>query len=225
MKNYDKKNDSSVSELHFAVAESYKSIRTNLQFLLSQKPGCKVITVSSYKSGEGKTTNAINIAIAFSQLGKKVLLIDADLRRPTIHKKLHIENTTGLSDVLAGFSLVEECIFNVSSFLDILPSGATPPNPAEILDSSAMVSLIETLKNEYDYIIIDTPPFGIVSDPLIVAPKTNGVVVVVKQKDTRHDDFEKTVESIKLSKSRILGVVLNSTEINRRKYYSYKGRY
>lgn len=225
MKSNDKKNSPYVSNLHFAVAESYKSIRTNLQFLLSQVQGCRTITISSYKSGEGKTTNAINIAIAFSQLGKKVLLIDADLRRPTIHKKLHIENTIGLSDVLAGFTSTDECIFNISSCLDILPSGALPPNPAEILDSIAMENLLETQKNNYDYIIIDTPPFGIVSDPLILAPKTDGVVVIVRQKDTRHSDFEKTLESIKLSKSRILGVVLNSTEINRRKYYSYKGKY
>ena len=225
MKSNDKKNNPYISELHFAVAESYKTIRTNLQFLLSQKPGCKTLTVSSYKAGEGKTTNAINIAIAFSQLSKKVLLIDGDLRRPTIHKKLHIENTTGLSDVLAGFASINECIFNISSFLDILPSGAVPPNPAELLDSATMENLLEELKLEYDYIIIDTPPFGIVSDPLIITPKTDGVVVIVKQKDTRHDDFEKTLESINLSKSRILGVVLNSTPINKRRYYSYKGRY
>lgn len=220
MKSYDKKSDSAINDVQFAVAESYKSIRTNLQFLLSQNPGCKTITISSYKSGEGKTTNAINVAIAFSQLGKKVLLVDADLRRPTIHKKLHIESTKGLSDILAGFSSVEDCIVNVSSSMDVLPAGAIPPNPAEILDSSAMEHFVENSKLEYDYIIIDTPPLGVVADPLIVAPKTDGVVVVVKQKFTRHDDFEKTLESIKLSKSRILGVILNSTEMIKR-YYSY----
>lgn len=224
MKSYEKKSDSVISDVHFAVAESYKSIRTNLQFLLSQNPGCKTITVSSYKSGEGKTTNAINIAIAFSQLGKKVLLIDADLRRPTIHKKLHIEDTKGLSSVLAGFTSVEECVVNVSQCMDVVPSGAIPPNPAEILDSAAMDRFLENAKLDYDYIIIDTPPLGVVADPLIVAPKTDGVVVVVKQKFTRHDDFEKSMESIKLSQSRILGVVLNSTEMTKR-YYSYKGTY
>lgn len=220
MKSYE----NSVSELHFAVAESYKSIRTNLQFLLSQNPGCRVITVSSYKSGEGKTTNAINIAIAFSQLGKKVLLIDADMRRPTIHKKLHLEATNGLSGVLAGFVTAEECILNVSSCFDVLPAGATPPNPSEILDSAATDRLLENLKLNYDYIIIDTPPLGVVTDPLTIAPRTDGVVIIVKQKYTRHDDFEKALESIKLTNGRVLGVVLNSTDISS-KYYAYKGAY
>lgn len=220
MKSYE----NSVSELHFAVAESYKSIRTNLQFLLSQTPGCRIITVSSYKSGEGKTTNAINIAIAFSQLGKKVLLIDADMRRPTIHKKLHLEATNGLSGVLAGFVTAEECILNVSSCFDVLPAGATPPNPSEILDSALTDRLLENLKLNYDYIIIDTPPLGVVTDPLTIAPRTDGVVIIVKQKYTRHDDFEKALESIKLTNGRVLGVVLNSTDISS-KYYAYKGAY
>ena len=224
MKSYEKKGENSESELHFAVAESYKSIRTNLQFLLSQNPGCRVITVSSYKSGEGKTTNAINIAIAFSQLGKKVLLIDADMRRPTIHKKLHLEATNGLSGVLAGFVTAEECILNVSSCFDVLPAGATPPNPSEILDSAATDRLLENLKLNYDYIIIDTPPLGVVTDPLTIAPRTDGVVIIVKQKYTRHDDFEKALESIKLTNSRVLGVILNSTDMSS-KYYSYKYSY
>ena len=224
MKSYEKKGENSESELHFAVAESYKSIRTNLQFLLSQNPGCRVITVSSYKSGEGKTTNSINIAIAFSQLGKKVLLIDADMRRPTIHKKLHLEATNGLSGVLAGFVTAEECILNVSSCFDVLPAGATPPNPSEILDSAATDRLLENLKLNYDYIIIDTPPLGVVTDPLTIAPRTDGVVIIVKQKYTRHDDFEKALESIKLTNSRVLGVILNSTDMSS-KYYSYKYSY
>ena len=224
MKSYEKKGENSVSELHFAVAESYKSIRTNLQFLLSQKPGCRVIAVSSYKSGEGKTTNAINIAIAFSQLGKKVLLIEADMRRPTIHKKLHLDVTNGLSGILAGFVTAEECIINVSSCFDVLPSGTTPPNPAEILDSDATDKLLESLKLDYDYIVIDTPPLGVVSDPLTIAPRTDGVVIIVKQKVSKHDDFEKTLESLKLTNSRVLGVILNSTDISN-KYYGYKYSY
>lgn len=135
------------AEIQFAVAESYKTIRTNLLFLLSQNTGCKIITISSPKSGDGKTTNAINLSIAFSQLGKRVLLIDCDLRRPTVAKKLRLEETDGLSGILAGFSPVSESIVNVNHYLDVLPAGVTPPNPSELLTSPHLTSFSTVLSS------------------------------------------------------------------------------
>lgn len=224
MENLNNMGESLAADIQFAVAESYKTIRTNLQFLLANNIGCKAIAVSSPKSGDGKTTNAINIAIAFSQLGKRVLLIDADMRRPSIHRKLKTENTDGLSGVLAGFASADNAIVTVNSSLDVLPSGATPPNPSEMLASPAYERLIDSLRLAYDYIIIDTPPVGIVSDALSVANKTDGVIIIVKEKVTLHTDFDKVLDSIKLAGVKILGVVLNSavTEDN---YSDYKNLY
>lgn len=214
-------NKNTSAEQQFAVAESYKTIRTNLQFMLAQTPGCKVVTISSPKAGDGKTTNAINVAIAFSQLGKKVLLIDADLRRSSVCKKLKLENNAGLSGVLAGFAAADEVIISVSHSFDVMPAGTTPPNPSEMLASTAMEKLLDSLRMVYDYIILDTPPVGVVSDPLVIAPKTDGIVVILKQGVTRHDDVTKVLDNLELTGIRILGVVLNCTDTPE-KYYEYK---
>lgn len=224
MENRENNSSMGAPEIQFAVAESYKTIRTNLLFLLSQKPGCKVITVSSAKSSEGKTTNVINIAIAFSQLGKRVLLIDADLRRPAVAKKLRIENTSGLSGVLAGFCSASEAIVNVNTCFDVLPAGTVPPNPSEILASASFDRLLESLRLTYDYILIDTSPAGIVSDALVLAPKTEGLVIVIKAKSTTHPEFERLLDGIKLANVRVLGTVLNSVA-SEETYYHYKSVY
>ncbi len=210
--------------IQFSVAESYKTIRTNLLFLLSQVAGCKVITVSSPKACEGKTTNAINIAIAFSQLGKRVLLIDADLRRPTIARKLKLENTDGLTGILAGLCGSPEAIITVNPSFDVLTSGIIPPNPSELLASSSFDKLISSLRLAYDYIIIDTPPAGMVSDALLVAPKTEGILLVVKEKATSHNDFERLLDNLKLADIKVLGAVLNGSR-SKEVYSNYKSVY
>ncbi len=212
------------AEIQFAVAESYKTIRTNLLFLLSQNTGCKVMTVSSPKSGDGKTTNAVNLAIAFSQLGKRVLLIDCDLRRPAIAKKLRLQDTDGVSGILAGFSPVSESIVSINTCLDVLPAGITPPNPSELLASPALDKLLDSLKLVYDYIVIDTPPMGIVSDALVIAPKTDGLLIVVKEKATLHSDLEKILDSVKLTGVRALGAILNGSS-SEETYSHYKSVY
>lgn len=219
MKNLNKNYESAAADVQFAVAESYKTIRTNLQFLLSRKDECKIITVSSAQASEGKTTNSVNLAISFSQLGKKVLLIDADLRRPSIAKKLKIENNDGLSGILAGFSSADRAVVTINPNFAVLPSGSIPPNPSELLDSPVFEGLIESLKASYDYIIIDTAPVGIVSDALTVAHKGDGLLLVVKAKSTTYHNFEKVVDSLKLANITLLGVVLNGSEIS--EYYSH----
>ena len=221
MEKITKNRESIAADVQFAVAESYKTIRANIQFLLTRKEGCKVVAVSSSIAAEGKTTNAVNLAISFSQLGKRVLLIDADLRRPTVHKKLKIENSEGLSGVLAGFSSADRAIISINQNFSVLPSGTTPPNPSELLASVEFEELIAKFKEEYDYIVIDTPPVGIVSDALTIGRISDGVLLVVKEKSTTYNDFERVVDSLKLAEITILGVVLNGS-VARDYYPNYR---
>ena len=217
MKNTNKPKENFAADLQFAVSESYKTIRTNLQFLLTRVEGCRVIAVSSAQAQDGKTTNSVNLAISFSQLGKKVLLIDADLRRPTIAKKLKIENTDGLSGILAGFATPDKAILQMNANFSVLPSGAIPPNPSELLASLEFQSLIEEFKKSCDYIIIDTAPVGIVSDALSVGSISNGVLVVVKARSTTYADFERVSDSLKFAGITLLGAIINGAEV--KEYY------
>ncbi len=221
MRKITKNRESSAADVQFAVAESYKTIRANLQFLLARQDGCKVITVSSAMAGEGKTTNSVNLAISFSQLGKKVLLIDADLRRPSIYKKLKIENTEGLSGILGGFSTVEKAVVSINPNFSVLPSGITPPNPSELLASRDFETLLEKLKDSFDFIIIDTAPVGIVSDALTVGKISDGILLVVKEKSTTYSDFERVVDALKLAEITLLGVLLNGS-VAREYYPNYR---
>lgn len=208
----------------FAVVEAYNTIRTNLLFVLSQHKG-KAFAVSSSSPGEGKSTTALNVASSFSQLGSKVLLIDADMRKPILHKKANIQNTKGLSSVLVGFCQKEETIHEINPHLFLMPSGPTPPNPGELLASNAFNELLTALKEEYDYIIIDTPPINVVSDALVVAPLTDGIVLVARDKTTYHEEFKSAVASIEFANIKILGVVINALDIKKSEKYKYKYKY
>lgn len=221
MEKITKNRESIAADVQFAVAESYKTIRANIQFLLTRKEGCKVVAVTSSVASEGKTTNSVNLAISFSQLGKKVLLIDADLRRPSIYKKLKIENTDGLSGILAGFSSIDKAITSINPSFSVLPSGTTPPNPSELLASKDFENLLSKLKDSYDYIIIDTPPVGIVSDALTIGRNCDGILLVVKEKSTTYKDFERVVDGLKLAEITLLGVVLNGS-VSRDYYPNYR---
>ncbi len=220
----NKKTEVKTGKTPFAVVEAYNTVRTNLLFLLSQQKG-KVITVSSAIAAEGKSTTTINVAVAFSQLGSKTLIIDSDMRKASIHRKLHISNTTGLSNALVGFCTADEAITNINPNLDVMTAGPTPPNPSELLASEAFDKLVENLKEKYDHIIIDTPPINVVSDALVVAPRTNGVLMVVKGRYTYHDEFKAAISSLEFSKIRLLGVVLNSIDSGKSSKYKYKYKY
>lgn len=204
----------------FSVVESYKSVRTNITFLLG-KSNHHVIAVSSPNAGEGKSTTAINVAIAFAQLDSKVLVIDSDMRRSSVHKKLKIENKVGLSDVVAGLAEFDDAVIHYNDNLDILTGGAVPPNPSELLSSAAFGELLERIKVRYDYVIIDTPPINVVSDAILIAPKTDGVVLVIRAGFTPYDSVEHALSSAKFANVNILGVVLNGSDIQNH-YYKYK---
>ena len=208
----------------FAVVESYKAIRTNLSFLLpSAKSNAVVIT--SPNSGEGKSTTAVNMAIAFSQLGERVLLIDADMRRSSLHKKLKTDNGDGLSNILAGMVKVDDCIQAISENLFFLPSGRTPPNPSELLGSPAFEELVAELSPEYSCVIIDTPPMNVVSDTLVVAPNTAGIVLVVRDGQTQNDDIKHVIDSAEFANIRILGAVINGIKVSGGGGYRHGSKY
>ena len=205
----------------FAVVEAYKAIRTNLTFLLSSSE-TKVFGITSPEAGEGKSTTSVNMAIAFSQLGDKVLLIDADMRRSSIHKKLKIENNAGLSNVLAGFNKYTEVINHISDTLDVITAGQVPPNPSELLGSARFKELVDAVGKEYSYVIIDTPPVDVVTDALVIAPQTAGLVLVVKDQVTPTDAIRRAIESAKFADINILGAVMNAANPKSGGKYGYR---
>lgn len=213
----------------FFVTESYKEIRSNLMFSLSTVEK-KIVAVSSAMPGEGKSTTATNIAIAFSQLGdKKVLIIDADMRKPVQHKAFKIKNKAGLSTLLAKMKKTEECIQkNVLPNLDVITAGENPPNPAELLNSAQMEKALLELSELYDYIILDMPPVNVVSDPLSISRLVAGLVVVVRYGITTFDDVDELIKKAEIANMKLFGFVM--TRIRQRagensyyhkKYYKY----
>ncbi len=165
-------------------AESYKTLRTNIQYSSFDKE-IRTIVVTSSEPGEGKSTTSGNLAFAFAQSDKKTIIIDCDLRKPSLHKKFKISNTSGLSDVLIGRVKVDEAVHEYSKNLDVLTSGKLPPNPSEMLGSKTMENLVKALKSQYDIIILDSSPLQAVTDSQILSAKADGTVLVVRAGKTK----------------------------------------
>ncbi|MBR2100742.1 MAG: CpsD/CapB family tyrosine-protein kinase, partial [Eubacterium sp.] len=203
--------------LKFRVEEAYKGIRANIMFSIMKK-GCKTIVVTSSVAGEGKTTTTINLAITFAQAGQKVLLIDADLRKPKVHHYFSIPNAPGLTNYL-GSSVIDSTTEKVDLFkvvhptefenLSIICSGTIPPNPAELLGSEPMTDFLSEISNDFDYIIIDTPPINIVSDALPLIRESDGVVLVVKYNQSTHPDVERALGTLEFIDAKIIGFIVN----------------
>lgn len=210
----------------FAIVESYKAARTNIMFSLSAEDN-KIFAVTSHSKGEGKSTVSANLAISFSKMEKRVLLVDCDLRRPNVHNIFKLENATGLSNVIGKMVSFDDAVHrNVLPNLDIIPSGTVPPNPSELMCSSSFVELIRHLSDEYDYIIFDTPPIGVVADALLLKDLIAGFVIVVRERSTTHGDLQKLLDSVKLADSKVLGLVEVGCTFNSKKskkgYYYYQ---
>lgn len=209
----------------FSLNEAYSMLRTNLQFS-SRGEKCPVFGITSTDSGDGKTMNIINIAISFAKLGKKVLLIDCDLRNPSIHKHLNIEqNQMGLSQYLAG---IEDKV-NVHEFevkdLAILTAGLIPPNPSDLIGSSRMERLIETMKEEFDYIFIDMSPIGTVSDPLQFVSLLTGYLIVVRNNVSKINDLKSIVAELERINANISGFIYNAVDDKQLRYSAKKANY
>lgn len=208
------------------ISEQYRAIRTNIEYS-NVDQNTKTILVTSSDKNEGKTTTVSNLAVSFANLNKKVLLIDCDLRNASIHKMFRLNNIYGLTDILAKDRAVDKCIQETElENLYVLTAGAIPPNPAEILSSEKMKNLIEDLKNIYDYIFIDTPPIGLVTDAGVLSSFTDGVVLVVKSESVEKKYLEETKKKLDAVDARILGAILNSYKSEQKdyNYYSYYGK-
>lgn len=210
----------------FQVTEAFKTLRTNMVFALSQKAS-KVLAVSSSLASEGKSTTAANTAITLAQANAKVLLIDADLRKPVQHKIFKLKNKIGLSTLLSGLHSFKEVLNeDVIPNFDVVTCGPIPPNPSEMLGSDNMRVLLDELSKYYDYIIIDTPPINIVTDTLTVLKYIAGVVLVAMQGSTPFDALQHAIDAINFAEGSILGVVLTHVDMTSGKYnYKYKYKY
>ena len=209
----------------FYVQEAYKTLRTNVNFTLAGE-GCKKFCITSGVAAEGKSITTLNLAISFAQTGKKVVLIDGDMRRPTLAKLLIEKATPGLSNILAGqCSEVEATRKDVYPNLDVILSGEIPPNPSELLGNPRMHRMVEKLSAMYDYVLIDTPPVGIVSDACVVAESMDGVLMLVRQHRTEKEVVSRSVKQLEMSGAKLLGFVLNGSEKDSNGRYSKKYKY
>ena len=216
-------------DLSFASREAYKKLRTNLLFSFADDSACRVVGVTSSLRGEGKSVTTINTAYTMAQSGKKVLLVDADMRIPTVHKKMNVPQTPGLSNLLVGVDQKEEIIqhikfANSGVMLDIITAGELPPNPSELLGSKRMGVLLEALKKHYNYIFFDLPPICAVADASIFSKFSDGMMLVVRQDYCRTDALKEAVNQLKFANANILGFVYNCASTGNKRYSRY-GKY
>lgn len=204
------------------AAEAYRSLRTNIQYS-SIDEKFRVIVVTSSEPAEGKSTTAGNLALVLAQSGKHVLLVDCDMRKPSIHKKFKISNMAGLSDLLINKNVMEEVVYKFNDNLDIVTSGSIPPNPSEMLASKRMEKYLEAMKEQYDYIVLDTPPLRAVTDAQILSIKADGTVLVVKAEATKRESVLNSINLLKKVNGTIIGTVLNAVDNKKSKYYYYYG--
>jgi capsular exopolysaccharide synthesis family protein len=203
-------------------AEAYRTVRTALLFAV-QEAGAQLIQVSSPEPGDGKTTSISNLAIAIAQSGKRVLLIDADLRRPTVHEMFRVSQEAGLSEVLHGeiewMNALKTTPFQT---LSILTAGIAPENPAELLSSPALETVLRRAREEFDFVLVDSPPVLAVSDPSIIAPHTDGMLLVVRMRKNKRPAVERTRETLDSYGVRLFGVIANDFSASaNREGYSY----
>lgn len=201
-------------------AEAYRSLRSNIEYS-SFDDEYRVIVVTSSVPGEGKSTTSGNLAIALAQSGNSVLLVDCDMRKPSIHKKFKISNAAGTAELLLRKKLFEEVANKYNENLTIITAGKIPPNPSEMLASRAMTAFIKEMKDEFKYIILDTPPLQAVTDAQVLSTKADGVLLVVRAGSTKREMVFNSVDLIKKVQGKVIGTVLNGVENKKNNYYYY----
>lgn len=203
------------------VSEAYRTLRTNIQFSSFDKK-IQTIVITSSGPSEGKSTTASNLAVVLAESGSKTLLIDCDQRKPKLHKVFFTSNNCGLSDILVGKENFQDAVKQTeSSNLDILTSGTKPPNPAELLASTKMKDFIESLRETYEYIILDTPPIIAVTDAQLLSRYADGCLLVVASNQAERAAAIKSKELLQKVNAKILGVVLNKVDVKEKGYYGY----
>ena len=209
----------------FAMREAYNGIRAKLLFT-GRGEKCPVFAVTSAMMHDGKTTNAVNLAISIATTAKRVLLIDGDMRKPTVHRYFGLENKNGLSEILAGLTNEVKIRKTDTENLHVLTSGQIPPNPAELFASKQMDNLLSYVKEYFDYVVIDTPPVNVVSDAVILAEKITGYVFVVQSGKNHFYELSYALDTLKQMNGNVVGFVLNDiTGKGSSHYGSYRSRY
>lgn len=206
------------------TAESYRSLRTNIQYSSIDKQ-VKTLVVTSSNAGEGKSTVAGNLAYTFFQSGKRVLIIDCDLRKPSLHRKFNVSNEVGLTDVLVGTSELNKVMKKIDDNLYLLTTGTLPPNPAEIIGSNTMENFLDECKINFDYIILDTPPILPVTDSKLLAIKADATVLVVRSEISKLKHVSQAFKELGKVNANVIGTILNDVEMHSEKlYYDYSAK-
>lgn len=204
------------------AAEAYRSLKTNIQYSSFDKE-YKTIVITSSNPGEGKSTTSGNLALTLAEGESRVLLVDCDMRKPSMHKNFRVTNTYGIADILLQRKKVMDVAHMYNKNLSIITAGKVPPNPAEMLGSKAMSAFLEEMKEHFDYIILDTPPVQAVADAQILSTKVDGTIIVVRAGVTKKDDVYDTVNTLKKVNANIIGTVLHAVDNSKNKYYYYYG--
>lgn len=204
------------------AAEAFRTLRTSLRYV-ADKDACKVVLVTSVSPNDGKTLVSSNLGVSLAQAGEKVLVLDADIRKPRCHRVFSVPNRTGLTNVLVDSVDLSSAVQETSvDGLAVLTSGPIPPNPAELLGSAAMDGVIRSARGLYDHVLIDSPPAGPLADASILASKVDGIILVLTAGETRVDHARDVKESLERARGKVLGVVLNKVRYSSRDYrYQY----
>jgi len=221
------------SNMSFAASEAYKLLRTNLMFSFSGSDECRIVGMTSSFRGEGKSLTSINLAYTLAETRKKVLLIEGDMRLPTISQRLRLRATPGLSNLLVGISSLGESIQpftvevedGVTIQVDVMVSGDVPPNPSELLGSERMQALLNALRQHYEYIVFDLPPVTAVTDALVACKLVDGMVIVVRNNHAVRGALAETIRQLHLVDARILGFAFNGATESGSGYYKGKSYY
>lgn len=207
---------------HSPITEQYRTIRTNIDYSAIDSE-LKSILITSAGPGEGKSTTASNLAVVMGQNGQRVLLVDADMRKPTAHYTFSLMNTHGLTNVLTRQQKLVDVVQETEiQNVHLLTCGPIPPNPAELLNSKMMELVIKEAMDEFDMVILDTPPVMAVADAQILSNKVDGTIIVTSSGKTDRDQLEKTKENLEKANANLLGVVLNNKPIDQSTYYYYQ---
>lgn len=210
----------------FSVKEAYKTLRTNISFSLPGG-GCKCIGVTSANRGDGKSSIAINLGISYAQINKKVVIVDCDMRLPTVAAKIGIPSKPGLSNFLIGDNEVDDLVIRrvEDMGIDVVPAGNIPPDPTKLLESAYMNNLMEVLRKHYDIIVIDLPPLTPVSDAAILSKYIDGYLIIVKHSSSEYAKVEDTLRQLEFANAKIIGFVYNGKTFENRYYKRGKKSY
>jgi capsular exopolysaccharide synthesis family protein len=203
-----------------AASEAYRTLRTNLLYAVVDNPP-KVIVLTSPGPGEGKSTTCANLGVVLAQAAKSVLILDCDFRKPVIHEFFELRNLHGMMNIMMGERNLQEVWQEPLEGLKVVPVGPIPPNPSEVLGSRRFLRFLDGVRNEFDYVLIDASPVGLVSDPAILATQGDAVLLVLDAETTRKGALRESVRSLQAVGANILGIVMNNVDVPRGQYYYY----